>query len=264
MLTWIILPLFIILIVICFLLSGGIAIVASVNADFCSGGTENTPEGSIKNILKMNGYSIEDLAFQVVTFYIGQCQSGNNPLGFLTDVENSLIQANETVVEFEMAFQNVTVPSLTVICGGRDFQSLQILLKVVIEKLISLVAAAPGVLSILTCETLVPLYTSTLYNGTCEYSVQGVTWTFAAFLVIAIFGMVMITFRTAYYPTQDADMEKLDNAPMEYNEALEVEYDPSRALSLQDSDTEESYYELEQTNGDGANMATGVVAGAAA
>ena len=73
----------------------------------------------------------------------------------------------------------------------------------------------------------------------------------------------MITFRTAYYPTQDADMEKLDNAPMEYNEALEVEYDPSRALSLQDSNTEESYG-LQQTNGNGANVATGVVVGAAA
>ena len=45
--------------------------VCSRTIDFCSGGTENTPGGSIKNILEINGYSTEDLAFQVVTFYIG-------------------------------------------------------------------------------------------------------------------------------------------------------------------------------------------------
>ena len=78
-----------------------------------------------------------------------------------------------------------------------------------------------------------------------------------SFLVIGVMGMFMITFRTAYLPTQDAD--KSDSVPMEYNEAYEVEYNPSTALSPKD-DAED--YGLEQADGNGgANVATGVAVG---
>jgi hypothetical protein len=79
--------------------------------------------------------------------------------------------------------------------------------------------------------------------------------------------MLMITFRTAYMPTEDADTYKFhkEETPMEYNEAMEVEYNPDRALSLKESnDVEESYGFAEQAGGDaGANVATGVAVGAA-
>jgi len=69
-LKWVVMPLFIILIVICFLCAGAIAIGASANADFCSGGAEMTPEGTIQDILAINGFSEEDLAYRVINFYI--------------------------------------------------------------------------------------------------------------------------------------------------------------------------------------------------
>ena len=79
------------------------------------------------------------------------------------------IQANETVAEFQMAVQNVTAQSLTAICGGGDFQSLQALTENLVERLKSLVAAAAGVLSILKCETLVPIYVSfILHEAACD------------------------------------------------------------------------------------------------
>jgi hypothetical protein len=154
---------------------------------------------------------------------------------------------------------NVTLGRLTALCG-EDYTSVQILAEAVITRLETLVRAAFGVVAALSCENIAPLYTSTFYNGTCEYSVEGVTWTFASFLVIAVFGMLMITFRSAYLPTEDADDDKFQSmAPMDYTEAYEVEYDPSKALSVEDGGAEESYG-LET----GANVATGVAVGAAA
>lgn len=158
---------------------------------------------------------------------------------------------------------NVTLDGLTEICG-EDYSSIQVLAEAVISRLAQLVKAATGVVAALSCENIAPLYTSAVYNGACEYSIEGVTWTFASFLVIAVFGMLMITFRSAYLPTQDADDDKFQAmGPMDYTAPYEVEYDPAKALPLEDGGAEESYG-LEQAGNGGANAATGVAVGAAA
>lgn len=154
---------------------------------------------------------------------------------------------------------NVTANYLSAICGGGDFESTLELADVLVTRLDELVKAASSVLAAIACDNLVPLYTSTFYNGTCEYSIQGVTWTFAAFLVIAVFGMLMITFRTAYFPTEIVEEDKLGMTPMDYNEAYEVEYDPAKALPLEDGAEEK--YGLEKSNV--SNVVTGISVGAA-
>lgn len=52
----------------------------------------------------------------------------------------------------------------------------------------------------MSCDRIVPIYINSVYGATCTYSVKGVTWTWASFLVIAFMGMLMITFRAAYLP----------------------------------------------------------------
>lgn len=76
-------------------------------------------------------------------------------------------------------------------------------------------------------------------------------------------GLMMIMFRTAYFPTQDADLDKqFEVAPLAYQEEYEVEYDPSAALAAKDSAED---YGLEgQPDGSAGALATGVAVGAAA
>jgi hypothetical protein len=54
--------------------------------------------------------------------------------------------------------------------------------------------------------------------------------------------MLMITFRTAYMPVEDADLYKLneEEGPLG-SEAVEVEYNPSKALPFNESNSEKSY-----------------------
>lgn len=61
--------------------------------------------------------------------------------------------------------------------------------------------------------------------------------------------MLMITFRTAYLPSEDADLDKFDEEETltECNTPPEVEYDPSKALSLDDSNVEEPHGFVEHT-----------------
>jgi hypothetical protein len=39
--------------------------------DFCAGGTDNTPAGSITQIMELNGFGPDDMLFRVLQFYIG-------------------------------------------------------------------------------------------------------------------------------------------------------------------------------------------------
>jgi hypothetical protein len=265
-LSWVVLPLFTILIIICFLCSGAIAIGASANADFCSGGTDNTPGGTITEIMALNGFSTEDIVFQVVEYYIQQCVT-TNPLGIILDYEVELEQVNATVTELQRAIQKVTLDRLAAVCG-EGIRTTASLVQELATRLARLVAASLGVVNSLACERIVPLYTTTFYSGTCNYSVQGVTWTFASFLVIAVFGMLMITFRTAYMPVEDADLYKLngEEGPLG-SEAVEVEYNPSKALPFNESNAEESYgFDDHATTVDdtGATVVTAGVAAAGA
>ncbi len=51
---------------------------------------------------------------------------------------------------------------------------------------------------LLACNNIVPIYTTTMYNTACDYSVLALAWCFAGFLVISFFGMIMITLRTSW------------------------------------------------------------------
>jgi hypothetical protein len=92
--------------------------------------------------------------------------------------------------------------------------------------------------------------------------VKGATWTFSAFLVIGMMGMLMITFRSSWLLTEDVDDDKVYLAPVEYGQGQEVEYDPSKALSPLDG--KEEFYGLEQAQvARGTGIAAGVATGAA-
>lgn len=56
-------------------------------------------------------------------------------------------------------------------------------------------------LALADCATIVPIYTSVFYDGTCTYSMAAVMWVFSGFLITAVFGLIMITTRSAYKAT---------------------------------------------------------------
>ena len=61
-------------------------------------------------------------------------------------------------------------------------------------------------LNLIKCDSIVPIYQQVVYTGSCHYSVKAVVWMFSAALITSLSGLLMITFRSALYPTLYMDV----------------------------------------------------------
>lgn len=71
-------------------------------------------------------------------------------------------------------------------------------------------------LKLLSCDSIVPIYTNTVYGTSCDYSVKALSWSYSSFLVISFFGMIMITLRSAWHDvmyTNDYEAKNLEPEP---------------------------------------------------
>lgn len=93
--TWFILPLFFLMIILAFLAAGFTVMTAEANADFCSGGAEDTPEATIDAILAMYNQTDERFFYKAVTFYTNQC-SASDPWDFLQNYYTQLVSERRT------------------------------------------------------------------------------------------------------------------------------------------------------------------------
>lgn len=186
----------------------------------------------MKAILKIQGFDESEFVSKTILFYISQCQNAD-PWTFIADYYSQIDGAVANVAELGTAIKAVSVARLNLICG-KDFSTYQSLLGTMQDNLGILSDDATAVLDILSCERIVPIYTNTVYGGTCTYSVTGVAWMFSSFLVIAFVGMLMLTFRAAFYETDLGSDDQLspkvesndgENNP---NELLEPHNDGDR------------------------------------
>jgi len=209
LLQWFFLPLLVIMTIASFVLASVISVAAVGNADFCSGGTDQSPDQTVFNILAAQGYDPNDMLIRAVTFYINQCmETENDPFGFIATYLGQIDDAEVQVGDLDTTIAQVGASRLTMLCG-RDFTEIAGLTSKMVFNLDVLQSNAGDTLDLLRCENLVPLYTSTVYDGTCTYSVRGITWTFSAFLVIACMGMFMIMFRSSYLGNVAEDVDDL-------------------------------------------------------
>ena len=68
--SWFITPLFIFLVMFLIILTMAFSIGGIVNADFCSGGSSQTPDETLINIMDTKGTSPETLEYRVVTHLV--------------------------------------------------------------------------------------------------------------------------------------------------------------------------------------------------
>jgi hypothetical protein len=148
-------------------------------SDFCSGGDSQTPDDTVFAILAAQGYDPDDILIRAASFYINQCMNAtNDPFAFIDTFRDQIEVADVQVSDLDTSIEQVGISRLTILCG-RDFTEIDGLTSQMVLNLKTLQSNAADTLSLLQCESLVPLYTDTVYNGTCTYSVKGITWTFS-------------------------------------------------------------------------------------
>lgn len=178
-----------------------------------------------------------------LSIYLQQCTTDDDPFQFIRDYQEEIVStivvprhcfcaveccrssqchhpsfppqdmAKDTVANLSESLESVSVERLNLICG-QDFGPFESLLDTMAGNLQILSDNARDALSLLSCERIVPLYVNSVYGATCTYSINGVTWTWSAFLVVATMGMIMIMFRSAYLPNSnkfvDHDVSSLE------------------------------------------------------
>lgn len=199
-LSWIILPLFVVWIVTSYFLCAGIAISASANADFCSGGDDMTPDSTILMSARNAGIEESSVEYEIARYYLKQCTEDAqvDPFLFLRTHDAEIASAKTIVLELTKSLQTIDVATLSFQCG-RDYEPLVASLDTMMSILNGLEKSAEMGLSLLSCERIVPIYADIVYDGTCNYSVTGFTWMFSSLLVISAMGMIMIMLRSSYH-----------------------------------------------------------------
>ena len=138
-----------------------------------------TPDESVDAILINQGYTQSDVLYQAIKYYTNQCTvASGNPFYLIQDFAEQIASADTQVASLDASINSVGLDRLEVLCG-RDFQEIAGLTEQMSTNLGILKTSSEDTIELLRCDNLVPIYTSTVYDGTCNYSIRGVTWTFA-------------------------------------------------------------------------------------
>ena len=95
---------------------------------------------------------------------------------------------------------------LSLYCG-RDYDSVHALVEQMTQVLTTLREALLRSLDLLSCQRLVPIYTGTVYEAGCQYSIKGLVWMLASSVIVAFSGMMMCTYGAAFKPIRYEDVE---------------------------------------------------------
>jgi hypothetical protein len=195
---WFTLPMFILMVIFSYMACGFVVLAAESNSDFCAGGTESTPEATIANILSRYDLTEGEIYYDAIKFYSNQCMV-EGPWGFFEKFYGDLLQAESTLSEMANLITQVSPESISVACGVTYTSTLQLISQLTAHTTI-LIEASQRSLDLLSCSNVVPLYTSAVYESTCQNNMTAASWLFACALVVSFFGMLMITLRGSYYP----------------------------------------------------------------
>jgi hypothetical protein len=154
------------------------------------------------------------------------------------------LSAKDTLVTFSTAVVEATPEQLSQECGVDYGPTLQLLNQLRTYTTI-LSDSAQRSMDLLSCKNIVPLYTSTVHEGTCENSITGAAWIFGCFFVISFFGMIMIMFRGAYYPIYYYEGKDWDSTTSDDEADLQEEMSEDNSEDYDESMVDTDVYDEE-------------------
>ncbi|KAL7579429.1 hypothetical protein ACA910_014093 [Epithemia clementina (nom. ined.)] len=200
LINWLVLPLFILVTMGAFAVAGGMSIMAGINSDFClpGGRPGSSPDESILSIMRVLGYEENFLPYQVANFYIRQCTLNvTDPWLDIRKYEPTLVNSLNSLRDMITKLTNEEISDELAVYCNRDFDILVPILKSMSDLINILRNSLIALLDLARCGRLIPLYTDTMYNAGCLYAPRAVFWVFYSCLILAFFGMLMITLRSS-------------------------------------------------------------------
>jgi len=203
--TWVLLPLFILLVIATTLVCSLFSIFTVMNADFCTG-TANavgTPDASVAAILDA-GASPTDPAYVAVSHFTQGC-TGDDPLNDMNLLSTKIDSASTARQDFLKQVKDYDVIAFSEALGISAEQLGTVLGKVLSldESLANLDAKTSNATEVLYCPSMNAAYSDVTYNGVCDAGARALTWIFICLGAVVVSGMSVITLRVSWRDVQD-------------------------------------------------------------
>lgn len=207
-LTYVIMPLFVLVIVASYVVAALILPVSAVMADTCIGGGEahGGPDDTVLTVYRNLRGDDSSILFLLGAYYTQRCNSIYYPFGQVSsylDLLDEAVDSTNTVVDTIQGNLDLLLDQC-----GRDYDSVVSLIKEMNTALRTLRNSADQTLSLVQCRNINELYVNTVHEATCTYSVEALAWIFGSALVISVCGLIIIMLRAAYYPEEYLELSK--------------------------------------------------------
>jgi hypothetical protein len=201
-LVYFFMPLFMAVIIASFIICCAMLPISAATADACSGGGDihGGPDDTVLTIYRNLMGDDTGTIFNFVAYYTQRCDPQYYPFDFLgiylSDLDKA-IESTDTAVSAIGGNKDL----LEAQCG-RSFDNVLNIVKDMNSNLLLLQRQANLSLDMVKCEDINKLYVNTIHEAGCKYSVNAMAWIFASTLIISVCGLIMIMFRSAYYPAE--------------------------------------------------------------
>jgi len=196
-------PLFTLLVLISSVIISLLGAILTIFSDLCTGGEDQSPEGSIRIIL--DTIQLSRIERQLLDYYIVDGCRTASPFGELIETEGDLedISKNlneavdsvrgffETICSNSIEFSDITCCDVTV---SDPFDAL---LTESNGHLIDINDALQVALNLTECEKINSIYVTAMHEGTCESTPKALLWLFGCSLMVWIGGLFMLVTRAA-------------------------------------------------------------------
>mmetsp|Transcript_36722 Transcript_36722/g.53955 ORF Transcript_36722/g.53955 Transcript_36722/m.53955 type:complete len:563 (-) Transcript_36722:9-1697(-) len=197
--SFVLVPVFYLMILVSFVFSSSISVVAVVNADACSGGEPpGSPEGTIMEFFDKSEMNKQKILRSALLYYIEGCVL-DDPFLFISEYRDHMTGALSQLESLIRSIEYMGNPEeLSELCG-KDITPTIDSLGIVVTTLRDLIDVAKETIDLLSCENvLYPLYRRTFHEAGCTHSITGLSWILSSLVVITICGMTMITLRASW------------------------------------------------------------------
>jgi len=194
-------PLFIFFLVVSWIFSTLFLVVQLGGADFCM-----SPDKYVAQFLKNNRDMFDGLVLGFVIYYVSGCTitaPGTEALFKIASQISVVAEISHNLLE---QLDEKSAQDIIDICGltERRAEALINIASTLHAGIHVLDKSLVGLREILACSTFNQIYVTMVHNAVCVESVNGLTYIFSTTMVISVFSMVMIMFRAALYPVQEA------------------------------------------------------------
>ncbi len=130
---------------------------------------------------------------------------------YQTLLNNSMV----SMQNMQDMMETVTIAKMEQICGVvGNFDSIGLYFGALSDNFAKLNSTASQFSDIMSCETINSIYTDAVHDQACTEIPRALLWTFVSLLIVSVFGMIMITLRSAWLEVRGKRTRLMDDLPV--------------------------------------------------